>query len=88
MTLRKQLKEQAEILLSQMQADLQSSAITIVDATGSNIEARDLLKYVASDRNASLGKKLVSVLLVDAEAELLKVWNDQQELAGKDGETL
>lgn len=82
MTLRTELKKQAGKQLAEMQAEIVKTADAVT--TGSSLSSFDLMKSACSGRSATVEKKMISLLVSDAEAEILKQWNDQQELFKKE----
>ncbi len=82
MTLREQLKEQAG-------KQLESMICEVVEFTGklcadSSVKNGELMRVCIGTRNATLKKKIISGLVADMEAQLLKQWDNQLELFEKE----
>lgn len=86
-TLRQQLRDKADDRLRVLMDEMINVAAKVVD--GTSVDSR-LLMQLASQPSSTktLRHNLVTTLANDAEAELVKLWNDQQELdmGGKGGD--
>ncbi len=77
-TLRQQLRDKASPQLAKLMAEMRMAATKVVE--GSSIHPTDLMGICCKTQVATLHDHLITVLANDAEAELVKLWNDQQKL--------
>jgi hypothetical protein len=81
LTLRQRLRADAEKKLDQILKDLDQAAARVLDQAGTDIATWDLLHIAGSKQNKSLRAHLVTKLANEAEAELERLYNNQQKLA-------
>lgn len=75
-TLRQQMRAQAEIELDL----IATRVIKAVCEVAPDIAPLDIMKLCSSNQTTTLRAKLVGEIANRAEAELLELWNDQQNL--------
>jgi len=81
LTLRQRLRADAEKKLDQILKELEQATARVLDQAGTDIATWDLLHIAGSRQNKSLRAHLVTKLANEAEAELEKLYNNQQKLA-------
>ena len=77
--LREKLKNQAAIELADMVSDMQKAAKKIC-GNNAAVHSNKLIRLAVGGRTASLRKRLIGEMIRRAADDLLKQYNDQQEL--------
>lgn len=80
MTLRQQLRAQAEEKLDALERLLNAAAIRVGEEAGTQINVYDVMRMMVNKQNKTVRAQLVTDLANEAEAALIKIWNDQQKL--------
>jgi len=81
MTFRQRLRDGAEKKLNMMVSTMQSAATRVIEEHDSGIDAFLLMQLASQpEQGKTLRHDLVTKLSNEAEAELEKIWNDQQAL--------
>jgi len=78
MTLRQQLRAQAEEKLKGLREQMNEAAVRVVD--GVDIKPSDLMRLCLGGQTKTVHEHLITELANQAEAELLNLWNNQQAL--------
>jgi len=78
-TMRQELRKTAEVTLGKIKAEC--SRILLDICQREHISPADLLKSLSEGSSKTATHNLVTQLANKSEADLIKIWNDQQKLA-------
>lgn len=80
MTLRQQLRQQAEAKLEQVRILVVVAVDRAMQEAGVDLDGYDVMRMCVGSHTKTVKAKLITELANSAEAALIKMWNDQQSL--------
>lgn len=88
MTLRQQLRAQAISKLDELTRLMSTAATRVCEEADTEINPYDVMRMMTAGQNKTVRAQLVTDLANEAEARLLEIWNNQQQLdlGDKDGD--